>query len=139
MGRWKVKPMYACVFGSAARGDGDADSDIDLLLVHPPVVGERAPSRMRSLKDFVGTAVMDVGVFQMGEPEQAKWSAQIDQLHDQVFRWTGNRLQVVSLSAYRWIDRRKVEPSLVDNIGRDAVELVSPGALLSTATRIGTS
>jgi predicted nucleotidyltransferase len=32
---WPVQPLVATVFGSAARGDGDEDSDIDLLLVHP--------------------------------------------------------------------------------------------------------
>jgi hypothetical protein len=35
--------LYACVFGSAARQDGDASSDIDLLLVHPPHPGESDP------------------------------------------------------------------------------------------------
>src|SRR4051794_41512640 len=25
---WSVRPLYACVFGSAARGDGDESSDI---------------------------------------------------------------------------------------------------------------
>src|SRR5258708_27132853 len=32
---WRVRPLYACVFGSAARGDGDESSDIDLVRVHP--------------------------------------------------------------------------------------------------------
>ena len=39
IGRWKPQPLYACVFGSAAKGDGDITSDIDLLLVHPPHAG----------------------------------------------------------------------------------------------------
>ena len=30
---WRPRPVYACVFGSAARGDGGPDSDIDLLVV----------------------------------------------------------------------------------------------------------
>ena len=36
LGTWNPRPVYGCVFGSAARGDGDAESDIDLLLVHAP-------------------------------------------------------------------------------------------------------
>ena len=40
---WDPKPVYAYVFGSAARGDGGPESDIDLLLVHPPVPGEVVP------------------------------------------------------------------------------------------------
>ena len=33
LGGWNPKPTYGCVFGSAARGDGDVRSDIDLLLI----------------------------------------------------------------------------------------------------------
>src|SRR4051794_27539339 len=29
LARWRPKPLYACVFGSAARGDGDEASDVD--------------------------------------------------------------------------------------------------------------
>lgn len=32
---WQVAPSAAALYGSAARRDGDADSDIDLLLVRP--------------------------------------------------------------------------------------------------------
>lgn len=37
---WDPVPMEAVVFGSAARADGGADSDIDILLVH----GDDGPS-----------------------------------------------------------------------------------------------
>jgi predicted nucleotidyltransferase len=42
---WKTKPLYACVFGSAARADGDSNSDVDLLLVHAPFPGDSDPRR----------------------------------------------------------------------------------------------
>jgi DNA-binding transcriptional ArsR family regulator len=45
LGTWNPKPLYGCVFGSAARGNGDAHSDIDLLLVHAPFPGETDPRR----------------------------------------------------------------------------------------------
>jgi len=45
LGSWNPKPVYGCVFGSAARGDGDVHSDIDLLLVRAPVAGETDPRR----------------------------------------------------------------------------------------------
>ena len=55
LGTWNPKPVYGCVFGSAARGDGDAESDIDLLLVHPPLPGEkiRAGVRVRWMPSLV--------------------------------------------------------------------------------------
>lgn len=33
IGAWTIRPQQARVFGSAARGDGGVESDIDLLLV----------------------------------------------------------------------------------------------------------
>nr|WP_246391332.1 nucleotidyltransferase domain-containing protein [Nocardioides soli] len=34
MGTWEQPPKQTTLFGSAARGDGDAASDIDILIVH---------------------------------------------------------------------------------------------------------
>lgn len=39
---WRPPPVYAAVFGSAARGDMTADSDIDLLFIRPDDVDEDA-------------------------------------------------------------------------------------------------
>ena len=32
---WKLRPDHASLFGSAARGDGDTSSDLDVLVVRP--------------------------------------------------------------------------------------------------------
>ncbi len=40
---WAEKPVHTAVFGSAARGDGGPDSDIDLLLVHQHFPGDETP------------------------------------------------------------------------------------------------
>src|SRR4051794_13995076 len=32
---WEIRPVSAALFGSVARGDGDVNSDNDLLLVRP--------------------------------------------------------------------------------------------------------
>jgi len=57
---WEVPPLYAAVFGSAARGSMTVDSDLDLLLVRP----DDAPE--------------DV------------WATQVDRLVEDVTSWTGN-------------------------------------------------
>lgn len=57
---WAVRPVYAAVFGSAARGTMTVGSDLDLFLVHADDVPR------------------DV------------WDEQVDVLASDVTRWTGN-------------------------------------------------
>lgn len=94
---WRVKPLYGCVFGSAARGDGDVASDVDLLLVHPD--------------DTTGAV-------------ETRWEAQVDALRDRVKAWTGNDLQVVELSSVEWRRPRKRHQRLFAEIRRDRVDLL---------------
>jgi predicted nucleotidyltransferase len=98
---WRPKPVYACVFGSAARGDGDTASDIDLLLIQPS--------------------------FDYHDDALGSWEQQIDRLRDLAERWTGNPLQIVQLTVAEWRRRGKAHRQLVDEIRRDAIELVAPG------------
>jgi hypothetical protein len=48
IGEWQVPPMHASMFGSAARGEGDASSDIDLLVVRPASVDRQSRRHLRS-------------------------------------------------------------------------------------------
>jgi predicted nucleotidyltransferase len=128
--RWRPGPLYACVFGSAARGDGDAASDIDLLLVHPPFPGEKKPARLTpsvrsQLADALGSALLS-------NPEleaQLQWESQLDHLRHLVERWTGNPLQVVDLSFYEWRRPAKPHQSLLAEIARDGLELMKARGL----------
>jgi predicted transcriptional regulator len=56
---WEVPPIYAAVFGSAARGSMTVDSDLDLLLVRP----DDAPADL--------------------------WDGQVDLLVSDITRWVG--------------------------------------------------
>ncbi|WP_158257236.1 nucleotidyltransferase family protein [Kineococcus xinjiangensis] len=51
---WSVRPVTAAVFGSLARGDGSAESDIDLLLVRGEGI---APERLLAWEQHVETLV----------------------------------------------------------------------------------
>jgi predicted nucleotidyltransferase len=67
LAEWEVPAVHASVFGSAIRGDGGLDSDIDLLLVRPATISE----------------------------EDRRWRDQISGLEDDVRAWTGNHLSLI--------------------------------------------
>lgn len=66
---WEHPPVYAAVFGSAARGAMEANSDIDLLLVR----GDYTP------------------------PD--RWAHQVNELAAMVTKWTGNDARVIEYTA----------------------------------------
>lgn len=127
---WRPRPLYACAFGSAARGDGDESSDVDLLLVRPPWPGEKKPTRMSpDLRTLVIDALGDF-VTSSTELDAAKqWESQVDRLRDLVQGWTGNALQVVDLSFYEWRRPLGQHRHLFADIERDGVELVKAQTL----------
>jgi predicted nucleotidyltransferase len=102
--RWDPAPAHASMFGSAARADGDAESDVDLLVVRPLGIDE----------------------------EDSRWRAQIDALNDAVYAWTGNHAGVIELDEAD-VDRlRRDPPAIVGDLRADGIDLagVSVRALL---------
>ncbi len=134
LAKWKVHAVYACAFGSAARADGGPESDIDLLLVHPPFPGEKRPRRSNTLRRALGAVALDMTLPLTTDADEAKWRQQVDELHPAVHAWTGNPLQVVDVSAFDWVDRGQSR-SLFDEIDRDAVVLIQPAALAAMAAK----
>jgi hypothetical protein len=120
---WTPRPVYAAVFGSAARGDGDTSSDVDLLLVHPFFPGERRTSAKRSFGESE--------VPRLSAVDEETWHANVDRLRELVQGWTGNALQVVDLSFHEWNRPTKTVASLVAEVRRDGIELVDPPPLVS--------
>jgi predicted nucleotidyltransferase len=92
---WSVQPVHASLFGSAARADGDAASDIDILVVEPDV----APG------------------------EEEGWEQQIDGLRARVRAITGNRCQVFVVTTERLDEYVATRDPLVEAWLRDGVHL----------------
>lgn len=95
---WRPAPAYAALFGSAARGEGDSESDIDVLIVRPDGV----------------------------DAEDERWRGQVAALERQLPRWTGNRAGISELSiaeARRLLAER---PPILDELRRDAIPLKGP-------------
>jgi hypothetical protein len=139
---WEVLPTAAFVFGSAARGDGTVESDIDLLLVHPLLLGEpESKKASKTWLDRFGDAAASYAEASSAKgllkprPRPALWERQVDDLRGRAQAWTGNRLQVVDLSLYEWARQNSDKTELVTDVRRDGVELVrrSPfGALVAS-------
>lgn len=122
--KWKFPPLYACVFGSAARHDGDSTSDIDLLLVRPSTHSEISEKQ----KNNPALAVIEFGVTALTsrvllESQLDVWERSVDRLRSRVQLWSGNPLQVVNISAIVWADHRNLKTDIYNNIRNDGVRL----------------
>jgi predicted transcriptional regulator len=95
IGAWRPLPAHASLFGSAARGDGNTDSDIDLFVVRPTKVDADDPA----------------------------WSDQVNRLSRAVRGWTGNNAGVVELSEDELAQLRKDPPPVIDELRREAIDL----------------
>lgn len=138
LGGWNPKPTYGCVFGSAARGDGDVRSDIDLLLIRAPVTGETDPRRgSPGLTGVVAGYASEFIAVQLTSRQASKWARQVERLHELVPAWTGNPLQVVEMSTFEWADHRRRRTPLFTEIDRDAIQVA--GETPPTSTRTGFS
>ena len=92
---WPVQPVAAAVFGSAARGDGMVESDVDVFVVRPDDV----------------------------DAEDEIWSDLVDGLSQAIMRWSGNRASIIQ--ATRGEIQQMVERGapIVAELRRDAVAL----------------
>jgi predicted nucleotidyltransferase len=92
---WEVKPAHLSLFGSAARGDGDTHSDIDLFLVRPARVAA----------------------------EDEAWRGQVEHLEESVRRWTGNDSGIVEVSEKQMAALRRRRPPALRELNSDAVDI----------------
>ena len=98
IGGWKLRPYHASLFGSAARGEGDTHSDIDVFMVRPTQVVEG----------------------------NSAWRAQLEALAQKVRRWTGNELGLSEVSRGELRRLRSKMPAVVSELRRDAIRIVGP-------------
>jgi predicted nucleotidyltransferase len=92
---WEIQPVHASLFGSAARGDGDTASDIDIFVVRPKGVDE----------------------------EDTKWRSQLDELADAVRSWTGNHAGISEIPGSELARLRRERPPVAEDVERDGITL----------------
>lgn len=93
LGSWSPPPLHASLFGSAARGDGDTNSDLDLLVVQPDDL----------------------------PPDDDHWAQQLHDSATRISRWTGNEvawfvIDRETLARARATDEPALAEWLVDGI-----------------------
>ena len=93
---WGVAPVHASLFGSAARGDGDALSDIDLLIVRSEEVDQ----------------------------EDHRWREQLNELETKVRRWTGNRAAALEIAEGEVEQLLAEYRAIVAELRADAITLI---------------
>lgn len=94
-GFWDPYPVHASIFGSAARGDGGLDSDVDIFLVRPDEVDE----------------------------DDDEWRRQAGVLAESVFEWTGNHAGIAEVGEGEVERLRRDRPAVVQSLRTDAVWL----------------
>jgi DNA-binding transcriptional ArsR family regulator len=95
---WKISPVHLSLFGSAARGDGDTKSDIDIFVVRPRHVSDDDPL----------------------------WREQLDTLSDHVLAWTGNHVGLSEVSEADVRRLRRERPPVIAELTRDAITIAGP-------------
>ncbi len=95
MEQWKVPPIHASTFGSAARGDGDTESDIDLFIVRP------------------------LGV----DDDDRGWREQLNSLMVNVRHWTGNYVAISEIGEAEIPQLRTGALPIVPELRADAITL----------------
>lgn len=92
---WEQPAVAVWLYGSAARGDGGPDSDIDVLVLRPDQVDEDDPS----------------------------WLRQVDDLAAHVTTWTGNRCEVLEYSAEQFTQLVAAGERLASALRAEAVRI----------------
>lgn len=96
---WLVPADAIWLFGSAARGDGAVDSDIDVIVIRPDDVSDEDPL----------------------------WVDQVDGWRTSVKQWTGNECSVLELTAEQIRRAVRNGDPIIQELRRDAVWLAGAG------------
>jgi hypothetical protein len=92
---WSILPVHASLFGSAARGDGDVNSDIDIFIVRPAGV----------------------------DAEDATWGEQLKDIGDAVLAWTGNHAGIIDFAEQDIGQMRDENRPVLRDLRRDGIDL----------------
>ncbi len=99
---WQIAAVHVSIFGSAARGEGDTQSDIDVFAVRPDAISDDDP----------------------------QWRLQLDDLAQNIERWTGNRGNIAETAENEMENLLAEDRPIVAQLRADAIGI--DGADIST-------
>jgi predicted nucleotidyltransferase len=92
---WTLPPVHASLYGAAARGDGDLDSDVDVLLIRPDEVAADNDQWERQAADLLRTVVdMTGNAAQFYELDLTELTAHVTGNEPIVDRWCDESVTV---------------------------------------------
>lgn len=95
VGDWSLRSFHVSLFGSAARGEGNAASDIDVLVVRPRET----------------------------DADDRDWRQQLDDLAERVWAWTGNHAGIVELSETDVPQLLVDRPPVIEEVAEHGIDL----------------
>ncbi len=100
---WKIRPISLAIFGSAARGDGAPESDIDLLIIRSNKVDQESPV----------------------------WEKQLYELSQLIYSWSGNNASITQVNEKEIVQMIKSKKPIVKSLKTDALFLVGSNLIAS--------
>lgn len=107
MASWRIQPVFAAVFGSAATRTMTVDSDIDIFIVRPDDI----------------------------EESDLAWVQQIAGLKEAVGSWTGNPVEVLEVSESEKVEMKRAGDRIMTNVETRGIPLVETRSFRTTTGR----
>jgi predicted nucleotidyltransferase len=106
--QWEIKPVFAAIFGSAARGEMRLDSDIDIFIVRPDKV----------------------------DADDDLWVSLHNELSDNVTKWTGNDARIFEMSENEVAKGLAAKERVLSDIREQGLRLLGERSVLQATGKI---
>lgn len=114
---WEILPVSVAIFGSAARGDGDVDSDIDILIVRAEELYPNGLENANKNSNLRQERYSDM------------WDSQLLELSELTYRWSGNRASLIQATKSQLGTMVTRGEPIADSLRNEAHYIWGPNAM----------